>query len=89
MIDWQKGDLALCIDDDARGQFKGKIFTVSEVETSPQYIGVGLRFDDLHDDPSGLPWNSNCFRKITPDKADEFDREVIDLMTGQPVGEPA
>ena len=30
-----------------------------------------------------------CFRKITPPKADEFDREVIDLMTGQPVGEPA
>ena len=97
MSDWQKGDLALCVDDDPcpvhpgseGGIRKGGVYTVLEVRAVAARSGVvltGLRLDrhnPIHP-VSGAEGYQNCqrFVKITPPKADEFDREVIDLMVG-------
>lgn len=96
--DWKKGDLALCInfdgwfDDkftdadtgpDAPGPDCGSVHTVEDVVMGP-YLALRL---EGWPDPSSL-FEANCFRKVTPPEADEFDRETIDLMNGAPVGEP-
>ena len=99
MSNWQKGDLALCVrggfprDTVAKilGQWRteegeealrsGAVYTVEEVSPYPTDEGwIGLKFREV----SGS-WISNRFRKINPPKADEFDREVIDLMAGKKV----
>lgn len=101
MSEWQKGDLALCIrarhcpDCGAPPQAAvGGIYTVeaagfdrggpwidfAELDNSREECTDGLYHE--HFEPAN-------FRKVTPPKADEFDREVIEAMTGAPVGEPA
>lgn len=97
--DWQVGDLALCIDDDIRNLSEkvlkqGRVYTVEGLDVDPAFAEIGLFL-------SGVPrvWSDHWrrevgylelrFRKITPDEADEFDRETIALSQTQPVGEPA
>lgn len=91
MTDWQKGDLALCVsripkapvvgarlrDDDPR---IGQILVVSRLGRDESW-GLWIAFDDF--EPHR--YRSFRFRKVTPPKEDEFDREVIDLMNRKPV----
>lgn len=100
MSEWQKGDLALCVDArpsgfaDERGLLVlGAIERVADVRITLKG-GTALYFDRFPTTsftPAGMPrgWKASRFRKVTPPKADEFDREVIEAMTGAPVGEPA
>lgn len=89
MTDWQKGDLALCVRTGrVAATIAGCIYTVSEVRQQPD--GLALDFENAENGaPYGPPrfWGHNParFRKVTPPKADEFDREVIDLMNRKPV----
>lgn len=87
MTDWQKGDLALCVDDKPSplGQHparKGRVYTVATVVFG--YDSLGLTFEEI-DHPNAVGYYASRFRKVTPPKADEFDREVIDLMNRKPV----
>lgn len=94
MADWQPGDLALCVKGGGRlnsvpghERFRengaeyelrqGKIYTVTKLEIAQGVLG--LKVDNLE-----WYWLASRFRKVTPPKADEFDREVIDLMLGRP-----
>jgi len=90
MADWQKGDLALCVDDSpsAWGHRaaikKGGIYTVSEIVIWRGKSGLeleGVEISKLY----YAGFAPKRFRKVTPPKADEFDREVIDLMNRKPV----
>ena len=58
----------------------GQILPVSSFGVDEQW-GLWLAFEDY------LPhrYRAFRFRKVTPDKADEFDREVIDLMNRKTV----
>tara|TARA_R110002012_G_scaffold16958_23_gene64569 strand:- start:38 stop:331 length:294 start_codon:yes stop_codon:yes gene_type:complete len=95
MSGWQKGDLALCVRDGSwvnhnGGPRKGEIHKVVAIMTGE----VGHHINPHPSNTCFLafaPWlpisvfgNVN-FRKVTPPKADEFDREVIDLMAGKKV----
>lgn len=97
MSGWQVGDLALCIKigtwrtvtsmkEIRNGPRPGSIHQVSAV-AFPDDIGgsAALYFDEF------MPgrFNGRRFRKVTPPKADEFDREVIEHLTGAPVKEKA
>lgn len=85
MADWRKGDLALCVDDSpsARGHRaaikKGGIYTVSEIVSWRGQSGLELEDIEI---PKSLYFGfaAKRFRKVTPPKADEFDREIIALM---------
>ena len=82
MTDWATGDLALCIhmgpwfrdnepiDTHVKG---GMVFTVTNVVPYNDCIYLGLKNIANH---HYAPW----FRKITPEKPDEFDLEVIRAM---------
>ena len=92
MSAWQVGDLALCVNDGPvkcpelggfhRGDWapaKGSIGTVVRIgcHHDPRYAQcdcVGLTLD------SGERGHILRFIKITPPSADEFDREVIEMM---------
>lgn len=95
--DWQAGDLALCV---SGGEYvhTGHLYTVTGV-IAALWVGGGDEVDtaivlaeasNLENvsfrHPQGPFWHG-WFRKVTPPEADEFDREVIDLM--RPVKEPA
>ena len=98
MANWQVGDLALCMRgstpcaDCGRvfDQVAGRVYTVSRVYNND--YGLALEFAEL---PAGdFPCDSFSvhsgydaahFRKITPPRADAFDREVIEAMRGEPV----
>jgi len=85
--DWQVGDLALCIKlgpwRDVIGPKCGEVRAVRGVGRDP--IGVGLWLEGYPGKLRSDGFSASRFRKITPPKADEFDREVIDLMIGKPV----
>ena len=78
MADWQKGDLALCV----VGKYSGRIYLV--VGVLKQGIQTGLLIEGSQSGHPTGAWCASSFRKVTPPKADEFDREVIELMNGQP-----
>lgn len=96
MDDWKVGDLALCIyngeitsnrgtKSKAPDLVVGRVYTVSEV--LPDGLVVAELPRRWVHPVSRLPWGGFAtyrFRKVTPPEADEFDREVIDLMTKQP-----
>lgn len=99
---WQVGDMALCIHsgpwharthDDiitVRGPRAGAKLTVREVLTTWRGT-AGLLFTDFPDPviPRTAGYAGKCFRKLAPPEADEFDREVIAALTGQPEQVPA
>jgi hypothetical protein len=88
---WQPDDLALCIHDGSWWDAKGKIIpgpafgmirTVVDVTTI--HDDLVLKFEDWE-----AAFEACCFLKVTPPAADEFDREVIAQMIGQPEQVPA
>ena len=92
---WQKGDLALCVNtrpssrwQNRRGPKSGQVATVESVTFGKTRMGLVLvEFPTSN----RYGWSASRFRKITPPKADEYDRETIDLMRSKrvPAGEPA
>ena len=92
--DWKVGDLALCVDTSPR-KFpqgtavagsrlrKGAIYTVTKVAIHPI---VGLQCLWLLEEPTDSA-GAYRFRKITPEEADDFDLETIELMNRKTVGE--
>jgi hypothetical protein len=94
MDDWKVGDLALCI---KQGQWQrittgirhnkgprcGEVCTVTGVFVKDGYIALALA-EWPRASGYGYGYIACRFRKVTPPEADEFDREVIDLMTKQP-----
>lgn len=89
--DWAPGDLALCIKAIFHPEWRGRIFTVREtvMGTWQGNPTLGLRFKEVPDPSHGCQaWDHRFYRKIYPHTPDEFDREVIELMTSQPVHEP-
>lgn len=102
MSDWQVGDLALCVRlAPERGPFlfgepepgrAYEVLGVSLVHFADDSIDIGLTLDGAPDctdefhDPAGPTWWHGRFVKVTPQEADEFDRETIALMNR--VGEP-
>lgn len=95
MGDWQPGDLALCVDDSLRDLShqvikRGITYEVEELDIDPAFADIGLHLVGIPRPWSShwqreIGWSEHRFVKITPDKADEFDREVIDLMLGRKV----
>lgn len=94
MGDWQPGDLALCVKGGpllaASKAMDG--FPVTGRVYRVDWAGVYQFMDGaspalwLVDGPRNYSgrrvWDMRRFRKVTPPAADEFDREVIDLMLG-------
>lgn len=90
---WKHGDAAMCIRDfsdlgDGKqvdwGPKTGAIYSVSDVSVD----ALGVVFLDFDEDPDHDPeygWWASRFIKVTPPEADEFDREVIEHLTGAPV----
>lgn len=98
--DWRIGDLALCVEsgrgnklfakvgdhfylengDRTLRVLKGRIYSVANIGRllGPQRA-LALGFCE-----SAGPWDAMRFVKVTPPEADEFDREVIELMAGEP-----
>lgn len=98
--DWKPGDLALCIKA-GRLSRVGHIYEVAVALPKGERCGCGQRLllkgvcllfvgRTAADDRGCQPWASSTrFRKVTPREADEFDRETIRLLTGQPAKEDA
>jgi hypothetical protein len=91
--DWQVGDLALCIASDWQWSItpedlpliypaKGSITPVTRVVAED---AVRLGLDGY---PRSYKYAAQFFTKVTPEEADEFDRETIALLNGQPITEP-
>lgn len=88
MSDWQVGDLALCIanrlpppkDQPTSLLRVGAVYNVRSVRWShgDRCIAIGLN-EVRSRGPLG-DWHASVFRKVTPETADEFDRETIALM---------
>ena len=80
MADWQKGDLALCVKktDPGNPLRVGAVYTVERISAQGNLHLRGVAENGLG------AFKRDRFRKVTPPKADEFDREVIELMNGQP-----
>jgi hypothetical protein len=95
--EWQPGDLALCIADGKRTS-RGRVYTVHAVIHDCDKCGCGhylpygyapalwlVGVGKVDADTGCEPWaRAVRFRKVTPDAADEFDRETIALLTGKP-----
>ena len=100
-MDWQVGDLALCIKSGLQTR-SGTLYTVREVFPAGTFIrrgdtdGVHYHFcaDCVYLVFEGLIHNKSLcdcrrFIKITPPEADEYDQEIIHLMTTTPHTEEA
>lgn len=99
--DWKIGDLALCkkigpwhqrsgkrlSSDGIAAPRAGGIYRVESFRVHPGYLGLILReFPALVGRRQvKRSWQATAFRKVTPPPADEFDREIIDLMLGKPL----
>lgn len=95
MADWQKGDLALCIDNkpdrlDPKAALLsvGRVYLVGAVGRRED-SQFALAFRELPGDTpnTGWGWTARRFIKVTPPAADEFDRETIELEQRKPVEE--
>lgn len=89
--DWQIGDLALCVrggkipTNTAHTQYPdtGAVYTVRFAAIAEFNFGeaLALWFEDAPQNINGEKmWGAGRFIKVTPEEADEFDREVIELM---------
>ena len=93
--DWKKGDLALCVkvgpwvwdtDNLPNGEQRvraGMVLRVRAIQ-SKSCGALILWFEGVGGHGYNDSFLASRFRKVTPPKADEFDREVIDLMNGKP-----
>lgn len=91
--DWQKGDLALCVDNNrgyaANGHrtvspdlIKGKVYSVDGVAIFAETLAISLV--GVKPGTFGTFRMASRFIKITPPESDEFDREIIELMNRKP-----
>lgn len=96
MADWQVGDLAMylrlsdgtdprvhkCAPHVQRPK-RGAVYTVLSViphrAHNAEWIALGI--DGPKSDWRDGEWNARSFVKVTPEKADEFDRETVALMS--------
>lgn len=84
MSEFTKGDLAMCIRDpqgDVCVRWEpvvGGVYTVAAV--CPFSGDIDLEEDPHKFDPDAV-WEWQAFRKIEPHVPDEFDAEIIDLLT--------
>ena len=88
--DWQPGDMALCVKGGPLGQpidecpQAGRVYVVASVRNVMFWDGdfdQALELPDAPANDSGTHcWWHRRFIKVTPPEADEFDREVIDLL---------
>jgi len=97
---WQVGDLALCV---RTSSFKsggytsiggerlrqGAVYTVTGMSANENTGLLDLTLAEVKSMLATGGFNSLRFRKVTPPKADEFDREVIEHLTGAPAKEKA
>lgn len=96
--DWRPGDLALCVSHDEiecdcgctayvaeSAPPKGSIRVV--VSVGIDLADCGQAFEYLVLNGGSEPLSLRC-RKVTPDAADEFDRETIALLNGSPLPAP-
>lgn len=99
-MDWQPGDMALCV---KGGRIidpsmhtppldgfptAGACYTVEHVGIDPTMTGspLALWLAEAPRNATGeRVWSAIRFIKVTPPEADEFDREVIEIMTRKPV----
>ena len=92
--EWQPGDLALCVNDRDNPRYhmgrvkqplrSGRIYTVTGLHVAEAgYRDAGTLGLFLEGFPHCA--KASRFRKVTPPKADEFDRETIALMNSKPV----
>lgn len=93
MSGWQVCDLALCValrrtwGGGKVGPLGGAVYTVSGVTCGKTKGGLRLaEFPNWH---NPLGFAQRWFVKVTPPEADEFDREVIEHLTGASVKEKA
>lgn len=67
----------------------GKIYSVEAVSRMMFHHGVedfALWFVDAPQNANGeRVWGAGRFIKVTPPHEDEFDREIIEAMNGEPV----
>jgi len=90
MSDWKEGDLALCVRtrlgrwrQDPHPCEVGRIYEVERiVPTKNEGLGLGLVNIVFPNCFLNADTEKN-YRKVTPEKADEFDREVIFHMQNQ------
>ena len=72
----------------APGPIKGLTYTVAAVSAGVDCYGragIALRLAEIiQRHPKSCGYNAVFFRKVTPPEADEFDREVIELLNGVP-----
>lgn len=93
--DWQLGDLALCIKGGPIHQFEhgewpvaGRVYPVTDLKPNWEWddgdVDLGLMLDGAPlNGPQGWPlWWHGRFIKVTPEEADDFDREVIEQLEG-------
>lgn len=94
--DWKPGDLALCVNARAlmhdgirsgprKELAEGKVYTVNSVGVDSKMVGKEVPCLFLAEVRSPAPrggFSKLRFIKVTPRKADEFDRWVIRHMTG-------
>lgn len=95
MSDWEVGDYALCVrggcitpEYDYPGAVypeAGNIYLVNDVDFDPRTEILWLEVigapDNIEEEINYGPfWAAERFIKITPESADEFDRETIALM---------
>lgn len=94
MIDWQVGDLALCVDDsppkispsglvECRREYNnnlraGSLYTITQIVFAAD---GSMGIADMLRRAGGYHFR---FVKVTPPESDEFDREVIDQLAGVP-----
>lgn len=98
MSDWQKGDLALYINNrrdrrDPKADLLtiGHVYLVAAVGNRDTDGALVLAFREITvpgKPRTGYAYSAWRFVKVTPPVADEFDRETIELMNRAPVGEP-
>ena len=94
--DWQVGDLALYVGPRGHGDNRthrcapwvarptvGRVYDVESVLVGEDWVALGLV--SMKSDWRDGQWNARSFIKITPPEADEFDREVIELLRREPV----
>ncbi len=99
MADWQPGDLALCVRAGAFRCSSRQLHTGKSRDTPRRgFVGkvIATTIPPLNDGSDckcgcvllifegGEKGVSPRFVKVTPPKADEFDKEVISLMTTNP-----
>jgi hypothetical protein len=99
-VDWQPGDLALCIKAGGWECEESGTFSLDGPQIGKAYLVVDVDFGAAFDEPEaedylvfgewpGEAWLHRRFTKINPDEPDGFDRQIIAAMTGQPEQVPA